>query len=127
MGYANCDRIMNTDNLPLTNVKVVLPDATFIPGGSGLQNANTEIYFLLPSAKVVLGDGPYDASTNTVTMMDDGSKVPVGWNYEVVLIANRDGQYYYWQSSGTTTAGMILTAVPGPDSQGDIMSRINGL
>ena len=136
--WVNCDCFHNTDS-PLTSVSVILPDTSFNPG-------NTEAYIVLhnisawgsaadTTTAVLSNDGAwgtthYVAATNTLTIKSEGntSIVPAGVNYELVVITNKNGQYYYWQTSGVVPHnGISVSAVLASDSQGDVAYRLRGL
>jgi len=134
--YANCDWFSNNDS-PRTTVSVVLPNGTFNP-------ANTSIFVVLPAysmGKDITGNyvavltsdygrNGYNAATNTMQLISGiyTNVVPAGANYELVVISNINGQYYYWKTSGVMPHnGVIVNAVPTPDTEGDILSKLAGL
>jgi hypothetical protein len=127
-GWTNCDRFyMFTSK---TGLGVVMPDNTFTP-------SNTQLFLVLPTINAVmssdsyyLGGAHYDAPTRTLRLVSEGSAadlVPVGMPYKVVVVANKGGTYYYNESSGTTVAGMQLTAVMSAVSLNDLQNKIKAL
>ena len=118
----NCDLLYNY-NGQNTTISVVVPDASFNEG-------NTQMFLVFPAINsVTMGDGRegYDAATNTFTVGNHGDQMPVGVNYELVVIANKNGQYYYYQTSGITTNGMTINAALAPETQWDIIARVAAL
>jgi hypothetical protein len=101
---------------PKADVSVVLPDGSF-------NATNTELYLVLPkinagwAGSAVLSNigklGQYDSSyvpaTNTLMLKTVGSMpiAPVGQNYELVTIANKGGNYYYWSTAGVVPSNGI--------------------
>ena len=125
--WINCDKFWS-NNSPKTSVKVILPDNSY--------NANnTGLYLVLPAINSVLsnvqwgGSTSYNTSTHTLTLISesDTTIVPVGMNYEIAVITNKNGIYYYWQTSGVTTSGMTVTAVMAPSNQTDIVAKLQRL
>jgi len=93
--------------------------------GNSFNNTNTQCFLFLPTANSVLYIGDlYDATKITLS---SAVEVPVGMNYEIVAMANINGSYYYWQSSGIVAAGMTLTATLSPETRGDIIMLMKGL
>lgn len=136
--WANCDWFYQNDS-PETFVNIILPDTSFNPN-------NTQAYLVLPNVNrwggtvdtfnaVLSNDGGYGsthytAATNTLSILSEGSSniAPAGLNYKLVVITNKNGQYYYWQTSGVVPHnGIIVNAALTPDTQGDIVSRLQGL
>ena len=136
--YINCDCFYNNDS-PKTSVNIILPDTTFNPG-------NTQVFVVLHNISVwgsiadttiaVLtsydntGSSNYVAATNTLTVKTEGqtNTIPAGLNYELVVITNKNGQFYYWETTGVVPHnGIIVNAALAPESQSDIASRLLGL
>lgn len=124
-----------------TSISVILPDTSF-------NARNTEIFVVLKNIRawslsssadtttaVLSNVGPwggtnYNSTTNTLSMQSEGQSaiVPAGLPYTLVVITNKNGTYYFWQTSGTVPDnGIIVTAAMATDTQGDIVSRLQGL
>ena len=135
---ANCDWFYDNDS-PKTSVSVVLPDTSYNP-------TNTQVFLVLPNINrwggatdtftaVMSNDGgygstAYNASTNTINILSEGnvSIVPAGLSYKLVAITNKNGQYYYWETSGVVPhSGINVHAVLATDTQSDILARMQGL
>ena len=120
-------------------VSVVLPDTSF-------NSSNTQVYLVLPNVNrwggtadtftAVLssdqgyGGNNYSAATNTMKIISEGNFniVPAGLQYELVVITIKNGQYYYWQITGTVPhAGISATAVMAPDTHADVMTKLQAL
>jgi len=135
--WANCDWFYYTDS-PEYSVSVVLPDTSF-------NQNNTQMFLVLPNVNrwgntadnytAVLGatgfgSGSYTPATRTMQLISEGHTniVPSGLNYELVVISNKNGQYYYWQTSGTVPYGGIsISAAMAPVSEVDVISQLQGL
>ena len=126
--YTNCDALYYNGS-PLTSVNVVLPDNTFTP-------ANTQVYLVLPdincamsTVEPVLGEANFNAGTRTITITSEGATniVPTGMNYKLVVIANKSGTYYYYQTSGTVTSGLTKNSVMQSETQSYILAQFAGL
>jgi len=120
--FINCDLLYdkNTEN---TTVKVVLPDNSFKP-------TNTQIFLALPEINAITTSDnrqEYDAASNTFALGNHGNEVPVNMAYKIIVIANKDGDYYFCQLSGTTSKNMTVTANMAPETRGDIVARLQGL
>ena len=103
-----------------TTVSVVLPDNSFNP-------SNTGIFLVFPSINsMVMVHGKYESILNMVTL-EDGVTVPTGIKYEIAVITNKDGNYYYWQTTGVTANGLKVSAVMTPTSQEDIKKKLANL
>ena len=128
--FVNCDHFSGSDS-QLTSVSVIVPDTSFHP-------SNTQFYLVIPATKCVIcnsisahtGATSYNPVTNTISLTSETQTkiVPAGTNYELVLITNKNGQYYYYEQSGIIPHnGLVATAAMAPESQGDILSRLAGL
>jgi hypothetical protein len=136
--YINCDWFWNNDS-PKTSVNVVLPDTSFNPNNTqifvvlhniargGSTDTTTAV---LTSNRASGGPANYVAATNTMNVMSEGQTniVPIGLNYELVVITNKNGQYYYWQTSGVIPHnGVVANAALAPETQSDVVARLSGL
>ncbi len=137
--WANCDWFYTNDS-PTTTVSVILPDTSF-------NENNTQLYLVLPNinrwggtadtftavlsnVEPYLGNGAYTPSTKTMKLVSEGntSIVPAGLNYDLVVIANKNGTYYYYEQHGVIPHnGLVATAALATDTQADIVSRLSGL
>ncbi len=121
-GTINCDRLYvhNGDN---TVIQVTVPDGSFNP-------TNTQIFVVFPTINsITMGDDRqiYTASTNTFIVGNHMDSVAVGMSYEVAVIANKNGSFYYFSQKGTTAKGMTINATMAPETSGDITARLAGL
>ncbi len=136
---ANCDWFYTNDS-PKVAVSVILPDTSF-------NLKNTQLYIILPNINrwgntadtftAVLsesgyGSGTYTAATNTLQLISEGHTaiVPAGLNYELVVITNKNGQYYYYQQTGIMPHnGLNVNVAIGlaKDTQADIATRLQAL
>ena len=137
--WANCDWFYTNDS-PKVSVSAILPDSSF-------NAANTQMYLVLPNvnqwsgtadtftavlgtAEPYLGSGGYNATTNTLKLISEGNTniVPAGLNYKLIIIANKSGQFYYYEQSGIMPHnGLVATAAMATDTQQDIKDRLAGL
>ena len=120
--FVNCDQLYSNSGTN-TVFKVTLPDTSFGP-------TNTQIFLILPVLNVMTQSDNrqiYDAATNTITVGNHEDEVPVGQNYDLVVIANKNGALYYYEVGGVITDGIIDTAAMAPDTRNDIVARLSGL
>ncbi len=118
--YVNCDCISRGAS-QVTNVSVIVPDTSY-------NQSNTEVYLSFPTQKYLVLLSGYSNTSNTFSPdYSDGTQIPVGFNYALVVITNKNGNYYYYEQSGITTSGMTATAAMAPDTQSDILARIAAL
>jgi hypothetical protein len=116
--WVNCDHFAGyTTNK--SNVKVILPDGTF-------NASNTQVYIALPGYKVTLGIGVYSSLTKTYSL-NSGSYLPVGAGFELVVIANKNGSFYYYSSTGTISDGISITATMTPKTENEILNALHTL
>ena len=126
---SNCDRF-RIDDSPRVSVSVIVPDASFYP-------SNTQIYLVVPSINCVASSANahntysgYSLSTNTIQLIceDNPLVIATGMNYELVVIANKNGNYYYFETSGTATReGIVAHAIMESKSKDDIISMLQSL
>lgn len=128
LSYTNCDAFYGNDS-PKTSISVILPDSSYNP-------TNTEVFIVLPSINCAmstieptLGGYSWNAATHTISLISEHQSeiVPTGMNYELVVITNKSGSYYYYKTSGITTMGLTINATLVTDSQSDILAKLAGL
>ena len=120
--YVNCDRLYNS-NGQNTTVSIVVPDASF-------DKSNTQLFLIFPTINCITASDSregYTASTNTFIFGNHENEVPVGVQYELVVITYKTTGYYCYIQSGITTSGMTINAAMAPDTQQDIKDRLAGL
>ena len=129
--YINCDRFYGNDS-PKTSVGIVLPDTTFNP-------MNTQAYLIFPDINAAItssnyyfrssGDSTYNWDTHVMKIGSFNylNRVPTGLNYAFVVITNKNGTYYFYQTSGKTKMNMVLTASMVMDTHADIVARLGAL
>jgi hypothetical protein len=127
--YTNCDAFYSSDS-PKVSVSVILPDSTFTA-------VNTQIYLVLPAincamstAEPELGGNSYNAATKTLSLVSESQTniVPAGMKYELLVMANKNGKYYYWQATGIVPHnGIMAQAALVQDSQANIKTKLSAL
>jgi len=138
--WANCDWFYTNDS-PETTVSIVLPDNSF-------NATNTQMYLVLPNVNrwgntadifiavlsnvedKGLGSSSYTAKTNTLQLISEGNTniVPAGLNYKLVVLANKNGTYYYYEQQGTIPHnGLTATATLVSQPESTIISNLAGL
>ena len=103
LGYVNCDRL---------------------PTDSGA----TEMYLVLPTLNSYIENriGAYNDSSHTFLFGDDGSQLPIGLDYKLIVVGSKNGKYYYGEKTGTTTAADIyVNIVLTEQSTTYVQSKIN--
>ena len=117
----NCDYFDRNTGAE-TDVNVVLPDTSFNAG-------NTQVFIVFPTYydNSAIPVTLYNSSTNNFSLDYHGNTIGVGYNYELAVIAYKNGVFYYYQTSGTTTSGMTIHAVPVQDSRTDIKTKMLAL
>ena len=127
-GYINCDALLATDS-PKTAVTIIVPDSTYNP-------SNTQLYLVIPTLNSVISNvESYDASTNyiaktnTMNIISEGHLdiVPTGMNYKFVVITKKNGNYYYYETSGITTMNMKLTATMQQKTSAQVKTLLSAL
>lgn len=118
--WINCDRFY--DSAHVTSISVTMPDNSFSP-------SNTEIFLVFPAINSVCSisaiGNSYTPATNTFKLTH--GQAPIGMRYELVVIANKNGSYYYYQASGVITANMAISAPLALETIEDIKARLAGL
>jgi hypothetical protein len=97
---------------------------------SGRLHHIIKLAAVISNAEPELGNASYNAATKTMNLISEGNTgiVPAGLNYELVVIANKNGTYYYYEQKGTIPHNGLLVNTPlTSDSQGDIISRLQEL
>jgi hypothetical protein len=127
--WINCDQFNGNDS-PKTSVSVILPDNSF-------NAANTQLYLVLPGINSVmsssegsLGNSSYNAASHSLTLVseDRANIVIAGMNYELFVIANKNGNYYYYQTAGVVPHdGININAAMVIDTKSDIIARLGAL
>ncbi len=130
-GWTNCDQFYNADS-PLTSVAVVMPDSTFNP-------SNTQVYLVLPSLKSVMsnadprgagiGGTDYVLKTNTINLISESQKdiVPIGLGYKFIVLTNKSGRFYYYETSGNITRELKLKATMAPKTKEEVKTLLAAL
>ena len=116
--WVNCDHFAGITSSK-TNVKVVLPDASF-------NATNTQAFIALPGYRVTLGVGVYTSATSTYSL-NTGSWLPLGASYEVIVIANKNGGFYYYESTGIITDGVTINAAMSAKTESEILTMLQTL
>ncbi|MCW3122194.1 MAG: hypothetical protein JWQ38_1686 [Flavipsychrobacter sp.] len=120
-GYINCDRLPKDSGT--THIFLKAPDPSF-------KVINTQIYLVLPAINSFVQNRirSFDEATNTFKFGDDGSNVPVGMDFKIVMIANVNDKYYYFDTTGKTTKeDVYLNAHPTLQDMPYIISKIKSL
>jgi hypothetical protein len=76
------------------------------------------------------GSTAYSSSTKTMNIVSEGNSniAPAGLAYKLVVITNKNGTYYYWETSGTIPhGGLKATAVPAVQTLSQITTALKGL
>jgi hypothetical protein len=118
--WVNCDiRSVWGPGVNFTNISLVMPDASF-------KNANTQVYFIFSSINSTV-NLYYNPSTKSFVGDDAYPPFPIGKPYKLIAMADKDGTYYYFESSGTVTNGMTINAAMEQKTLADISILLKGL
>lgn len=127
--YTNCDAFYQSDSVK-TTVSVIVPDTSFNPN-------TTEVFLILPSINCAmstiepeLGGANWNAATKTISLVSESQTaiVPAGMNYKLVVIANKNGKYYYYTQTGTIPhTGLVANAAMAPQSQSFVKTQLAAL
>ena len=120
-GYVNCDRLPTSAGS--TKMYVVVPDASY-------DVENTGMFLILPTLNSYIENriGEYNYSTHTFLFGDDGSELPIGLEYKLLLVSHKGDKYYYAEKSGTTTAAdVIVNVIPTEQTEAYVKDKIKGL
>jgi len=132
--YTNCDAFYFPGS-PKVPVTAIMPDATFTP-------QNTQVYLVLPDINCAMstvqssggfdyGTARYDAPTRAINMINEGQTniVPTGMKYILIVIANKNGQYYYSKQEGDAIPvdGLKLNATMTPDTKSNVLAILSAM
>jgi hypothetical protein len=84
----------------------------------------------MSTVEPVLGGYSFNAATRTISLKSESQTdiiVPTGMNYKLVVIANKSGNYYYYETSGTLTSGFTKNADMQSQTQSYIKAQLAGL
>jgi hypothetical protein len=113
--WINCDYFTNNTD-PRTNITIKPSDTTF-------NRTNTTIYMVFPVFNAVAG-----AYSNTDKYLFTGYNFPIGLNMKVVMLSNKNGEYYYEEQTGlTVAANMTITTTPTKQSLEYIKEKMKDL
>ena len=105
----------------VTNVSITAPDTTFNP-------ANTRIFLYFPDMKSLQAVKYYEPATHTYSLGAAASWIPINWNATLVMLASKNGQYYYYEQKKIVTAlGQSFTPTLLPQSAVFIADRLKAL
>ena len=116
-GWVNCDHFKST-SAPFTNVYAIIADSSF-------TRENTQLFLIFPAinSQMTLSSN----NTDTFSVWLEGNQVPIGLNYELAVIANKFGNYYYYEQSGVTTSGIAINVTMASITKNDLITRLSGL
>ncbi|MDR3681984.1 MAG: hypothetical protein P4L41_18580 [Flavipsychrobacter sp.] len=139
LSWANCDWF-NSNDSSKTTVSVILPDTSFnatntqlylvLPNVTRWSNTTNPFIAVLSSISDHYGSDSYNAATNTMKLISEGQTniVPAGLNYDLVVIANKGGTFYYYEQSGIIPHnGLVAPVNPVAYTQTVIASKLQGL
>jgi hypothetical protein len=119
-GMVNCDRF--NGDLPFwSTIAINFSDNSFLSPYNALL-----IYIVYPTLNCTQSfNGGHNSSGTSTT----GSyQLPQGRNIDIVIVAYKDGTYYYYQQTDIPVAATItVNAAMAADTRGDIVSRLQGL
>lgn len=117
--YINCDQFSSYSNI--TNVFIRVPDNSF-------NNGNSQIFLIFPSINSVTFLGEYSSDNNVFSLRQPYYKVPVGMKINIVVMNNKDGNYFYYEQTGiTVTENMTLNTTPTKQSLEFIKAKLSAL
>jgi hypothetical protein len=115
--WVNCDHFYSTTS-PRTDVSVILPNNTY-------EFYNTDVFIILPDINSAVLYSTYNSTTNTFGFLEAGILgLPIGLNYELAIVSNKNGSYYYFTQSGVITNGMKINATMTSDTKNNILSKL---
>jgi hypothetical protein len=116
--WINCDHFYGDSTLRAA-ITVTFPDNTF-------TSNNTQLYVIFPAINSSVHFGGSYNSDNTV--LSGKQLMPASNKISVVIIADKNGTYYYYQQKDITPAAAInITATMAVDTRADIVARLSGL
>ena len=117
--FVNCDCFAGVSGSK-TDVTVVLPDTSF-------NSLNTQVFIIFPTydhnSAVQLRS--YNADTRSFSL--GAAQINVNYTYYVAVLGYKYGVFYYYQTSGTVTSGMSVSATPTQDTRADIKTKMLAL
>jgi hypothetical protein len=115
--WINCDRFLSSGYV-LTNVNVVFSDPNF-------ELKTTSIFFIYPDFNSVYYANSFTSAGNLVTAKIFNA--PKSQNYKVIVLVNKNGNYYYAEKSGVVTEDLSIDVAPAPETLSSIKTKLNAL
>ena len=118
--WLSCGYPISSSNA-VTNINITVPDTTFNP-------SNTRLFIYFPDMKSLHAFKYFDAATRTFNLGTSASWIPINWNATLVIMASKNGQFYYYEQKKITTAlGQSFTPSILPQSATYIADKLKGL
>ena len=116
--FINCDYFWHIDPMNIdTTLTVQMPDTSF-------NDNNTVGFLIFQSINCAMPSWmTFKNSINYTTFKG----LPIGMNYQLVIITNKNGNWYYFQQEGVIARGMSINANMTPESQTYIKSKLSAL
>jgi uncharacterized protein (UPF0333 family) len=114
---------------PKTSVSVAVPSNTFTPNNTAVYLILPDINSVMSTAEPALGGSGYTAATNTIKLISEGQSdvVPAGMNYKLVVVANVNGVYYYYETTGIITRDIVIPVSMVVVSGDEIKTKLGAL
>jgi hypothetical protein len=113
--WINCDFFRN-NNDPKTNININTSDPTF-------NRTNTTIYIVFPAQNAVSR-----AYSNYYKNSFVGPNFPVGLSMNIIVLAKKNGEYYYEEQTGlTVTANAVITSTPTKQTEDYIKNKLSNM
>lgn len=117
--WVNCDYFYGATAKP-AEIAVVL-------GNNGFNQSNTEVFVVLHDINSVTHLGKFSAATATFSLYS-GYYLPSGMTIDVIAIAKKSGQYYYYEQKDLQSVdGLLINANMQPQTLDYIHSQLSGL
>jgi len=122
VGFTNCDFfwLNGSDTTATTNISIITPDTSY-------NSTNTEIFLYFPRYKTNILVNIYNDTTHTFSLLEGYRGVPIGYPYECIVVTAKNGNYYFYQTSGNITKGMSLNANMVQTTYSNIQTQLKGM
>lgn len=118
--WINCDYFYTAPD-PKTDVRVVLPDASY-------DQANTNVFVVFPAINSVTMMYAFNSGTRAFSFGYPSYHLPVGTEVKIVVMGAKDNGYFMEVLPAVTiTSGMTITANPTTRTLSEVQSMLSSL
>ena len=123
--WINCKKIHYSDSNKM--LTVTLPDSSY-------KAANTSIFIVFPDLNAVITNMGRQWVTSTISpliinLTSDGKPdiIPDGVNYKVLVMSNKNGSFYYYESTGIVSGNLNVSPLFEPRTESGLITLLSNL